>query len=88
MHCFVFLPYNASIRLGENLAKVIWCPDGPSRNKINLEKVLASLYTLCIECGYKIQPSEERRINSDQMRCPKCGAAFTPGQTSKKGRRI
>jgi len=53
----------------------------PRKEKINLEKIKASLFTLCTECGYKIPPSEERRINSDQMRCPKCGAGFIPGKT-------
>jgi hypothetical protein len=52
----------------------------PRREKINLEKVRASLFTLCTECGYKIPPAEERRIDFDHLRCPKCGAAFIPGK--------
>jgi predicted RNA-binding Zn-ribbon protein involved in translation (DUF1610 family) len=52
-----------------------------SRKKINLEKVRASLFTLCTECGYKIQPAEERRIDFDHIRCPKCGAVFIPGKS-------
>jgi predicted RNA-binding Zn-ribbon protein involved in translation (DUF1610 family) len=52
----------------------------PSRRKINLEKIKASLFTLCTECGYKIQPAEERRIDFDHVRCPKCGEAFVPGK--------
>ena len=46
----------------------------PSRNKINLEKVNASLFALCTECGYKIQSGEYRRVDSERLRCPKCGA--------------
>ena len=52
----------------------------PRRDKINLEKIKASLFTLCTECGYKIPPAEERRIDGERMRCPKCGAAFIPGK--------
>jgi len=52
----------------------------PHKQKINLEKVMASLHTVCTECSYKIRPSEEQRINFDQMRCPKCGADFAPGK--------
>ena len=57
----------------------------PQREKINLEKVKASLFTLCTECGYKIPPAEEHRIDFDHLRCPKCGAAFIPAKTDKKG---
>jgi predicted RNA-binding Zn-ribbon protein involved in translation (DUF1610 family) len=49
----------------------------PTRKKINLEKALVSLFTLCTSCGYKIPPAEVRRINFTQMRCPKCGVTFT-----------
>jgi hypothetical protein len=52
----------------------------PRKDKINLEKIKASLFTLCTECCYKIPPAEERRIDGERMRCPKCGAAFIPGK--------
>jgi len=52
----------------------------PRKDKINLEKIKASLFTLCTECGYKIQPAEERRLDFDHLRCPKCDAAFIPGK--------
>jgi predicted RNA-binding Zn-ribbon protein involved in translation (DUF1610 family) len=48
----------------------------PARQKINLEKVKASLATPCSQCGYKIPPAELRRINTTQARCPKCGVTF------------
>jgi len=51
----------------------------PRKDKINLEKIKASLFTLCTECGYKIPPAEERRIDFDHVRCPKCGISFIPG---------
>ena len=47
----------------------------PSRNKINLEKVKASLFALCPECGYKVQSGEYRRVDGERLRCPKCSAA-------------
>jgi predicted RNA-binding Zn-ribbon protein involved in translation (DUF1610 family) len=50
-----------------------------ARKKIDLKKVLASLATPCSNCGYQIPPAELRRINSTQIRCPKCGVAFTAG---------
>src|SRR6266849_6470553 len=56
-----------------------------SRRKINLEKVRASLFTLCTECGYKIQSGEWRRIDGERLRCPKCGAAFIPAKKVNKG---
>ncbi len=43
----------------------------PSRSKIDLAKVKASLFILCAECGYRIEPAEERRIGGERMRCPK-----------------
>jgi hypothetical protein len=55
----------------------------PRKEKINLEKIKASLFTLCTECCYKIKPAELRRIDFDYARCPKCGAAFKPGEKPK-----
>jgi len=49
----------------------------PTRRKINLEKVNASLATPCPQCGHEIIPAEVLRINSTQMRCPKYGVTFT-----------
>jgi predicted Zn finger-like uncharacterized protein len=46
------------------------------RKKINLEKVKALLATPCPHCGYQIPPAELRRINTTQVRCPKCGTTF------------
>jgi predicted RNA-binding Zn-ribbon protein involved in translation (DUF1610 family) len=53
----------------------------PRKDKINLEKIRASLFTLCTECGYKVQSGEWRRVDGEKLRCPKCGAAFIPGKT-------
>ena len=47
--------------------------------KINLEKVMASLNSLCPKCGYSIPPNETQRVSFAEMRCPKCNAVFVPG---------
>lgn len=36
------------------------------------------LTTQCTACGYAIPPAEMARLDADQVRCPKCGAVFTP----------
>jgi len=53
----------------------------PRKEKINLEKVKASLFTLCTECGYKIWSGEWRRVDGDRLRCPKCGKALIPAKS-------
>jgi ribosomal protein S27AE len=58
----------------------------PQKQKINLEKVLASLNTVCPKCGYSITPDKIRRIDSEQMECPECGARFIPEKSGKSSR--
>jgi ribosomal protein S27AE len=48
--------------------------------RINLEKIMASLTTLCPKCGYSIPPNETQRVSFTEMRCPKCNAVFVPGE--------
>ena len=48
----------------------------PSRKKINLQKVLASLNTTCPKCGRVIEPQEIRRVNFEEMICPECSERF------------
>jgi ribosomal protein S27AE len=50
------------------------------KNKIHLDKVLASLNTECTNCGYQIPPAEMRRPGFDTVQCPKCEAVFVPGR--------
>jgi predicted RNA-binding Zn-ribbon protein involved in translation (DUF1610 family) len=50
----------------------------PSKQKINLEKVRASLNTLCPKCGYSIPPEKLYRVDSDHVQCPECGERFIP----------
>jgi ribosomal protein L37AE/L43A len=51
----------------------------PSRKKINLEKVRASLDAVCPKCGKLIPPAEVRRIDFEHIECPVCGEQFTVG---------
>jgi predicted Zn finger-like uncharacterized protein len=46
------------------------------KNKINRVKVLAALNAVCPSCSYSISPAEIVRIDSEKMRCPKCGHVF------------
>ena len=55
----------------------------PSRRKINLEKVRASLATPCPNCNYQIPPSELLHIDFTQIRCPKCGINFDANRTTR-----
>ena len=48
------------------------------RGKINLDKIRASLNTICPSCGYSIPPNELERIDFTQVRCPKCRVEFAP----------
>ncbi len=50
----------------------------PTKQKINLAKVLASLNTFCPKCGYSITPSERTHVDFEHIECPKCGERFKP----------
>jgi len=52
------------------------------KGKVNLQRVLASLNTLCTECGYSIAPNEIMRIDFERMKCAKCGAVFVAKKTA------
>jgi hypothetical protein len=45
----------------------------------NRAKVLAALNTACPSCGYSISPAEIVRLDSERMRCLKCGKIFKAG---------
>jgi ribosomal protein S27AE len=51
----------------------------PKKQKIALDKVLASLGTVCPKCGYSIPPKERRLVDFDHVECPECGERFVPG---------
>jgi predicted RNA-binding Zn-ribbon protein involved in translation (DUF1610 family) len=48
----------------------------PRSRKVNLEKVEASLDTVCSKCGKVITPAEMQRIDFKRMKCPGCGELF------------
>jgi predicted RNA-binding Zn-ribbon protein involved in translation (DUF1610 family) len=48
----------------------------PSKQKLNLEKVRASLSTACPKCGHDITPAEVRRVDTTHLKCPACGEVF------------
>jgi predicted RNA-binding Zn-ribbon protein involved in translation (DUF1610 family) len=50
-----------------------------SKQKINREKVMAALNTVCSKCGYSIAPEKIRPIDFYIVECPSCGERFAPG---------
>jgi ribosomal protein S27AE len=48
----------------------------PQKQKINLEKVMASLNTACPKCGCSITPDKIRRIDFQRIVCSECGERF------------
>jgi ribosomal protein L32 len=50
----------------------------PQKQKLNLEKVMASLNTVCPKCGCSITPDKIRRIDFQLVVCPDCGERFVP----------
>jgi len=52
----------------------------PSRRKLDLEEVKASLSTLCPQCGDAIAPAELRRVDFERVRCPKLQTGIHSGQ--------
>ena len=50
--------------------------------KINLEKVQASLGVICPKCEKKISPAEVRRVDFERIECPACAERFAPRQSA------
>jgi ribosomal protein S27AE len=50
------------------------------KQKINLEKVMASLNTTCPKCGCSIAPAKLCRIDFERVECLECGERFVPAQ--------
>jgi len=46
------------------------------RKKIELQKLLDSLHTICPKCGRVIEPRELRRVKFKLRICPGCGERF------------
>ena len=58
----------------------------PRKQKINLEKVMASLNTVCPKCGCTITPDRIRRIDFERIECPECRARFVPEKREESSR--
>jgi len=50
----------------------------PARQKIDLDKVIASLNAPCPKCGHGITPAGINRVTWDEIKCPKYGLVFDP----------
>jgi hypothetical protein len=50
----------------------------PKKQRIDLEKEMASLDTVCPKCRYSIPPERVRRLDSDRMEYPECGERLVP----------
>jgi predicted RNA-binding Zn-ribbon protein involved in translation (DUF1610 family) len=59
----------------------------PSKQKINRAKVMASLDTICTNCGHAIPPGDLRRIDTFLIECPKCGERFD-GASAQQSRNV
>jgi predicted RNA-binding Zn-ribbon protein involved in translation (DUF1610 family) len=50
----------------------------PTKQKVDLAKVMASLGTVCTNCGCSIPPERVRRVDFEHVACPQCGEPFVP----------
>ena len=50
----------------------------PRKQKIDRQRVMASLDTVCPKCGHSITPVEIRRVDFDHVECPACHEHFVP----------
>jgi len=54
--------------------------------KINREKVLASLNKIYPKCGATITPDLVNRLDFERIECPECGEKFHPEQRTSMTR--
>ena len=57
----------------------------PRKQKINPEKVMAALNTVCTKRGYSITPARIRRVDFQRVECPECGERFVPAKHGELG---
>jgi transposase-like protein len=50
----------------------------PSRKKINLPAILASLNLVCPKCQAEIEPAQIIRIKFEEINCPHCDSIVKP----------
>ena len=55
------------------------------RNKINLEKIKASLTMLCPLCGASLGPEDWQRVDGERVKCAKCHKTFVPVNSARRG---
>jgi ribosomal protein S27AE len=48
----------------------------PRRGKLDLERIRASLNTICPHCGHSITPAERMHVDTEHLQCPKCLKIF------------
>jgi predicted Zn finger-like uncharacterized protein len=48
------------------------------RRSIDLEKIRASLNTVCPHCNAGIPREDQSRVDNERMKCPNCGETFIP----------
>ena len=70
--------YRVFIHSAANYTPLEWSEPMPRSRKVNLEKVLASLDTVCPKCGKVITPAEVKRIDFERIECPACEEQFDP----------
>ena len=51
---------------------------GFSFRKSDLEKIRASADVTCPQCGARIPPERQQRVDWDHLQCPNCGERFVP----------
>jgi len=56
----------------------------PSRRKINLEAIRASLNLICPKCQNEITPSQILRITFEEIKCPHCDSVVKPQRKESK----
>lgn len=54
----------------------------PTRRRLSLELILASLFTTCTDCGRAISPAELRFVDGKRVLCQKCRTLFAPKKVS------
>jgi ribosomal protein S27AE len=58
----------------------------PSRQKIDLNKVLEALVETCPNCGKSLAADDRMRLNFDDVQCKLCGAVYQPGKKPANGK--
>ena len=59
----------------------------PRRRNSDLEKIRASLDVTCPHCSARIAPEEQKRVDWDHIRCPRCQQQSL-SQVRIEGRRV